>query len=279
MGRKTLGISWLNGRLRAAALTGGTVTAAWSCPKVVTQVFEVGSVLAETLKQTRFDGSQAMMIIDHPSLVFHVQEIPHAEGKMVDQLLERQVVHNRFFQEKPAWGRLALPDVKGRSRYLLCLLPESLVQELLATFTAHHINLAAVFPIAAVLGDQLRLLAAQETEVVLLAADLGDAIHLVLGQGGGQVLFSRTIPSAGQQFSESAVQEINRTLQYAQQQFSATVNKLFVYGSDELFRRMKNVPIHAEVAVAKSPVAEDPFYFARQIFSLSPRLRLNFIPS
>jgi hypothetical protein len=279
MSRKTLGISWLTGRFHAAALAGGTVTAAWSCPKSVVQMPQVGTALAEAIKQTRFDGAQAMMLIDHPSLLFHVQEIPPAEGKMVDQLLERQITRSKFFQEKPAWGRLALPDAKGRNRYLLCLLPDSLVQELIATFTTQGIELAGVFPIAAVLGDQLRLLAAQETEVVLLAAHLGDAIHLLLGQGGGQVLFSRTIAFDGEQFSESAGQEINRTLQYAQQQFGATVNKLFVYGSDGVFRRLKDVPIRAGLAVARSPIAEDPLYFARQIFLLSPKLRLNFIPS
>ncbi len=277
MARKTLGISWLNGRFHAAALAGGTVTASWSAPQAVMETAAFAGALAEAVKQTGFNGGQAMVIIDHRSLLFHVQDIPPAEGKMVDQLLERLVGRSKFFEEKAAWGRLALPEAKGRSRYLLSLLPDSLIQELMVIFATRRIELVGVFPIATVLGDQLRLLAAQETEVVLLAADLGDAIHLLLGQGGGQVLFSRTVAIGGQQPAERAAQEINRTLHYAQQQFGATVNKLFVFGS-AAFNNLKDVPIRAGLAVAKSPVAEDPLYFARQVYLLSPKLRLNFIP-
>ena len=278
MAQKTLGISWLNGRFHAASLAGETVTASWSCPHPVGQGSEFAGALAEAIQQTRFNGNQAMVIIDHRSLLFHVQDTPPGEGKMVDQLLEQLVGRSKFFEEKAAWGRLALPQAKGRSRYLLSLLPDSLIQELIATFTAQRIELLGVFPIATVLGDQLRLLAAQETEVILLAADLGDAIHLLLGQGGGQVLFSRTVAIAGQQPSESAAQEINRTLHYAQQQFGATVTKLFVYGSSA-FATLKEVPIRPGLAIARSPLAEDPFYFARQVSLLSPKLRLNFIPA
>jgi CHASE1-domain containing sensor protein len=53
---------------------------------------------------------------------------------------------------------------------------------------------------------------------------------------------------------------------------------LFVYGSDVVVRGLKEVSIRAGLAVAKSPIPEDPFYFARQVHLLSPKLRLNFIP-
>jgi hypothetical protein len=233
--------------------------------------------VAHAVRETGFSGSQAMVIIDHRNLLFHVQDTPPAEGKVVDQILERLVGRGQFFEEKAAWGRLALPESKGRHRHLLALLPESLIQGLVTVFAAHRLELTGVFPIAAVLGDQLRLLAAQEGEAVLLAADLGDAIHLLLGTGDGQVLFSRTVAIGGQQPAERAAQEISRTLHYAQQQFGAAVNKLFVYGA-RTFQLLKNFPIRSGLAIAPSPVAEDPLYFARQVFLLSPKLRLNFLP-
>jgi hypothetical protein len=275
MARKTLGISWLNGQFHAAALTGGAVTGAWAAPKTVTES-DFAAAVAEAIRATGFNGTQAMVIIDHRSLLFHVQDIPPAEGKVVDQVLDRLVERGHFFEEKAAWGRLGLPEAKGRHRYLLALLPESLIQALVAAFAQQRIELVGVFPIAAVLGDQLRLLAAQETETILLAADLGDAIHLLLGTGDGQVLFSRTVVTAGQQPEERAAQEINRTLHYAQQQFGATVNKLFVHG--EAFHKLKNHPIRAGLMIAASPGPVDPFLYARHVFLLSPKLRLNFLP-
>lgn len=277
MARQTLGISWLNGRFHAAALAGGTVTASWSSPLPVPDGPALADAVAEAVRQTRFCGTQAMMILDHRNLLFHVQATPPAEGKAVDKILEGLVGRSRFFEEKAAWGRLALPGLTDRHRYLLALLPESLILSLVAAFASRRIELIGVFPVVAVLGDQLRLLAAQEGEAVLLAADLGDAIHLLLGTGDGQVLFSRTVATDGKPAAERVAQEINRTLHYAQEQFGATVNKLFVYGSAAL-AMLRNFPIRGGLAVAPSPVTEDAFYFARQVFLLSPKLRLNFIP-
>ena len=82
MARKTLGISWLNGQFHAAALTGGTVTASWSAPKPVADGAEFAAAVTEAISATRFAGTQAMVIIDHRSLLFHVQDIPPAEGKV-----------------------------------------------------------------------------------------------------------------------------------------------------------------------------------------------------
>lgn len=277
MARKTLGISWLNGRFHAAALTGGAVTASWSAPEPVTDSAGFAAAVADAIRATRFGGAQAMVIIDHRNLLFHVQDIPPAEGKVVDQVLDRLIGRGHFFEEKAAWGRLGLPGSKGRHRYLLALLPESLVQGLVDACAVQRVELVGIFPIAAVLGDQLRLVAAQEGETVLLAADLGDAIHLLLGTGDGQVLFSRTVATAGQQPAERAAQEINRTLHYAQQQFGATVNKLFVYGA-QAFKLLKDFPIRPGLAVAPSPLPEDPLLYARHVFLLSPKLRLNFLP-
>lgn len=277
MARKTLGISWLNGHFHAAALAGGTVTASWSAPQPVSDGAEFTAAVAEAIRATRFSGAQAMIIVDHRSLLFHVQDIPPAEGKVVDQILDRLVARGHFFEEKAAWGRLGLPEAKGRHRYLLALLPDSLIQGLVTALAAQQIELAGVFPIAAVLGDQLRVLAAQESETILLAADLGDAIHLLLGTGDGQVLFSRTVAITGQQPAERAAQEINRTLHYAQQQFGATVNKLFVHGA-RAFQTLKDFPIRPGLVVAASPVPEDPLLYARHVFQLSPKLRLNFLP-
>jgi hypothetical protein len=243
----------------------------------VTDPTEFAAAVATALRETRFGGTQAMLIIDHRSLLFHVQDTPPAEGKMVDQMIDRLVARSHFFEEKAAWSRLALPEAKGRHRHLLSLLPESLVQSLVAVLAAHRVDLVGVFPIAAVLGDHLRQLSAQEGEVVLLAADLGDAIHLLLGLGDGQVLFSRTVAMSGQQPAERAAQEINRTLHYAQQQFGATVNKLFIYG-DDAYRILKDQPIREGLSITPSPVPADPIHFARHVFLLSPKLRQNFIP-
>lgn len=276
MAKKILGISWLNGRFHAAALNGSTVSASWACSQPVPYEADFGEALAEAVRQTRFTGTQVVVVLDHGSLLFHVEETPPVKGRVLRQLLERSVAQNHFFEEQAAWGRIDLPSLKGRQRALLALLPKSLLQSFAASCAALKLNLAAVVPAAAVLGPHLRELSVPPEETVVLATDLGGSLHLLLGRGDGQVLFSRSVVLGGTLQSDRAAQEIARTLHYAQQQFGVAVNYLFVFGSTA-FAALKDVQIRSGLKVQPSTVAEDPFYFARQAGLVSGRTPANLV--
>jgi hypothetical protein len=276
MSKKILGISWLNGRFHAAALNGSTVSASWASPQPVPYEADFGEALAEAVQQTRFTGTQVVVVLDHGSLLFHVEETPPVQGKMLGQLLERRVAQNHFFEEQAAWGRIDLPPLKGRQRALLALLPQSLVHGLSAACAALRLNLTAVVPTAAVLAPHLSQLSVSADETVVLATDLGGSLHLLLGCGDGQVLFSRSVLLGGTLQSDRAAQEIARTLHYAQQQFSAVVNHLFVFGS-AAFAVLKDVQIRSGLKIQPSTVAEDPFYFARQAGLVSWKSTVNLV--
>jgi len=271
-----LGISWLNGRFHAAALNGSAVTASWASPLPVPNEADFGAALAEAVRQTRFNGARVVVVLDHGSLLFHVEETPPVQGRLLAQLLDRRVAQSHFFEEQAAWGSIELPTLKGRHRILLALLPQSLVRRLSDACTALRLNLIAVVPTAAVLGPHLRLLSLPPDEPVVLATDLGGSLHLLLGRGDGLVLFSRSVVLGGTSQNERAAQEIARTLHYAQQQFSVVVNHLFVFGS-AAFAALKDVQIRSGLKIQPSTVAEDPFYFARQAALVSRRSAVNFI--
>src|SRR5882672_4485868 len=76
MSKKILGISWLNGRFHAAALNGSAVSASWACPQPVPYEADFGEALAEAVRETRFTGTQVVVVLDHGSLLFHVEETP-----------------------------------------------------------------------------------------------------------------------------------------------------------------------------------------------------------
>jgi hypothetical protein len=276
MSKKVLGISWLNGRFHATALSGGVTSGSWVSPQPVASEADFSAALAEAVRQTRFGGAQVVVVIDHGSLLFHVEETPPVQGKVLGQLLERRVAQNHFYEEQAAWGSINLPSLKGRQRTLLALLPKSLVQGLTAACASLRLNLAAVVPTAAVLGPHLRQLSLPPEEPVVLATDLGGSLHLLLGRGDGQVLFSRSVLLGGALQSDRAAQEIARTLHYAQQQFSAVVNHLFVFGS-AAFASLKDAQIRAGLRVQPSPVAEDPFYFARQAGLVARKTTVNLV--
>ena len=276
MAKRILGISWLNGGFHATVLAGDAITASWVSPQPVKVNADFESALAEAVRQTRFDGSRVVIVLDHGSLLFHVEETPPAKGKVLRQLLERRVAQNRFFEEKAAWGRIDLPPLKGRHRVLLALLPQSLVHQLGSICDSQRLDLRAVVPPAAVLGEHFRRLSIPVEETIVLAMDLGGSLCLLLGRGDGQVLFSRSLALGAIFQSDRAAQEIARTLHYAQQQFGTTVNHLFIFGA-HAFAALKDAQIRSGLEIRPSPVSDDPFYFARQAGLISPRTPLNFV--
>jgi hypothetical protein len=280
MSRNVLGISWVNGRFHASAIKGRTALRLWSCPTPVHEDSEFASALAEAVAQTGFMGSKVMLALEHRRLFFYLQDTPPAADKVVDQLLQRAVERNNFFEERTVWSRLSVPPAKSRPRFLLTLMPEALVCSLAEICDAQGLELLGVFPLPAMADDTLRSLSVPQDEAVLVAADLGDALHLLLGKGDGTVLFCRTVtnvdaskPSAS---IERASQEINRTLLFAQQQFGCNVTQLFVSGTDA-FNVLKEQPIRPGLAMHPSPVPEDALCYVRRVAVLSPRLGSNLL--
>lgn len=276
MSKKILAVSWLQGRFHAAALHGVEMGASWASPQPVSKDGDFGPALAEAVRQTRFKGNQVMIVLDHGSLIFHVEETPPSKGKLLRQVIERRVKQNRFFDEPAAWGRIDLPELKGRHRVLLALAPQSLLRQLAAACAELRLELVAVMPLAVLLGHRLRGLSVPAEETVVLATHLGGSLHLLLGRGDGQVLFSRTVLLGATVQSDRAAQEIARTLHYAQQQFGITVNQLFVFGT-EAFHALEGAQIRAGLKVQSGQATDDPFYFARQAGRVAYKTPVNLV--
>jgi hypothetical protein len=276
MSKKILGISWLHGRFQAVALDGARVLASWDHPQPVELDADFESALDEAIRRTGYTGKNVVVVLDHRSLLFHVQETPPVRGKVLRQLLERLVAQNRFYEERAAWGHVTLPAAKERHRSLLALLPESLVRHLTDACAGRRLQLQAVVPLGALLSSHLRALSAPPEEVVVLAIDLGGSLLLLLGRGDGRVLFSRSVLLTSSQQAERVTQEVNRTLHYAQQQFGATVNNLFVFG-DAAFATLKGATLRSGLTVHRSPVPERPSYFSQLAAAVTAKTPLNLV--
>ena len=276
MARASLGISWVHGRFQAVASLGGRNVGAWTCPRPVLEGEDFDEALGEAVRETGFTGTRVVVVLEHRSLLFHVQETPPAKGRLLEQLLQRLVSQSRFFEERAAWSCVEVPGLKGRQRYLLALLPDPLVRQMALACSARRLQLVAVVPIAAVLAPQLRELAVGKDQVVVLTTESAGSLQLLLGRGDGQVFFSRNVVLSGAQQQERAAQEINRTLHYAQQQFGAVVNDLFVFGERAL-AGLSGASIRDGLTVRASPVPDVPFHFASQAAQLPAKTPFNLV--
>lgn len=275
MGKKVLGISWLHGRFYAVNLAAGPAGAEWLSPKPVNTPDEFAAALGDAVRETSFRGLKAILVIDHRNLLFHVQEAPPAKGRVLNKILERLVAQNQFFDEPAAHAHVELPGAKGLHRHLLALLPQSLLASLDAACADRGLSLDAIWPAAAVLAPRLSELPAPTSEVLVLATPFGDSMNLLLGRSDGKLLFSRTVALGGTSHVERATQEINRTLHYAQQQFGAQVNLLFV-SRHESFEALKTAPFRAGLKIAEAPESGEGAKLIGLATALSTRAPLNF---
>lgn len=276
--KKVLSVSWLNGHLQAVVCQGSVVKDAWSCPVAVEHVGELAPKIREAMTQLRYQGEDIFCVLDHRHLVFHLQETPPGSLASLRPLLERKIMQNRFFDEEAVWA--AHPPLMGKShqRFLLTLLPTSVLSGLTGVCEELGLIPTAVFSPASVLSRQFKHLHLQANEATLLVADLGGALCLVAGYGDGQVLFCRNISGSSSQQRLRAGQEINRTLLYVQQQFGTPINSIWVFGST-VFEWLSKTHIRDGLTIRQSPIEESAHYFASAATLIPALDSTNFIPA
>lgn len=278
MARNVLGITWIHGAFKASSLAGDTVVAAWVAPQPVESGTDFAAALSQAVRETGFKGRHFAVVIDHRNLLFHLQETPPAKGAMLVRVIDRLVAQSQFFDEAALWRRVELPESKSGHRCLLALLPQSLQQAIEDAGTALGLQLTRLVPPAAIVARQLDKLDAAPDEVVILATDFGGALNIVLGRVSGQLLLSRTVVTAGRVQGDRAAQELNRTLHFAQQQFGATVNRIFISG-EQSYESLKDVQIREGLKILNATPGDGTIDLTRSIAALPVRAGLNFARS
>jgi hypothetical protein len=277
MRRKVLGVSWLGGKLEAAVCQGRTLKTAWSCPSRVEHVGELAPHLGEAVAETGFSGEEVSLVLDHRHLIYHLQEAPPGGIKTVRTYLQRKVSQQGFFEEESVWSFHPPHGGSGSQRFLLTLLPRSILASLSGVCEDLGLALTGVYAPAAILAEQFERLHLEAKESALLVADLGMRLCLVAGQGNGQVLFARAVVGSRSQNRARAGQEINRTLLYVEQKFGVAIQTLWAWGAPML-EWLKELEVREGLDVRQSPVALDPHYFVRQAALLPPVSTTNLVP-
>ncbi len=275
MARNVLGITWIHGAFKASALAGDAVIAAWTAPQAVESGTDFSSALAQAVRETGFKGAHFAVVIDHRNLLFHLQETPPAKGAMLVRVIDRLVAQSQFFEDTALWRRIDLPESKAGHRSLLALLPQSLQQAIEDAGTALGLQLTRLVPPAAIVVRQLNKLDAAPDEAVILATDFGGSLNIVLGRTSGQLLLSRTVVTAGRVQGDRAAQELNRTLHFAQQQFGATVNRIFISG-EQSYESLKDIQIRDGLKILNATQAGGALELTRHVGALPAKTALNF---
>ncbi len=276
MKRGTLGISWLNETLTAAWAGRDGAVQTWHAPAAVKDGAMLSGVMRDVCRRSGEDLRRVVVLMDHRNLLFHVQETPPAKGRLLDQMLDRLIGENRFFDEPSVWAKLELPPGARHHRWLLALTPQSIWNDIKSACDDNELDLVGLYPATALLARHLGKVRAEPGEAVLLIADFGGSHGLLVGRGDGQILFARSIAASRSETEGRLDQEINRTLHFAEQRFGGKVSRIVAMGErceSALSGRPLREGLNVETLVAD---LEDPALAAAGSEGGSS-IRLNFV--
>jgi hypothetical protein len=276
MKRGVLGISWLNETVTAAWAGRHGEVETWHSPAAVRDGAALASVIREVCRRSGEGLRRVVLVMDHRNLLFHVQETPPATGRLLEQMLDRVISENRFFEESAVWAKLELPASSRHHRWLLALMPRSIWSEIESACEENDLDLVGLYPATALLSRYLPQVRAEASEAVLLISDLGGSHGLLVGRGDGQVLFARSIGASRGETEGRLDQEINRTLYFAEQRFGVKVSRLVAVGA-RCYSLLSSRTLREGLRVDNLGVELEEPAHAAGVADGGPGIRLNFI--
>jgi hypothetical protein len=273
--KTTLGISILNGELKAASLGQGSGET-WESPALSDNFADLGPILAEAANKTRAEGKQVSIVLAHPRLIDRVVEIPPVKGWQLDRLLHRQAQATKAFVGEAVWSRQAALPTKQNQAAFLHLCSKTVLDQLAKSCADAQLQLVRLIPTTAVLINHLKALPLQKDEVALLAAETGTGTSLIIGRKDGRACLGRVLRSSWNTNPESVGVELTRSIGFAEQQTGLTVTSVWLFGA----RAQEQAPrIEAllKLPAKVSPIPYSPFYWAEQAARLPEGQDGNFV--
>ena len=296
----TLSVSWLDGHVRALAVHKGSVENSWECPDPVPEAAGLGGVLRQAVAETGYKGSSVSLTLAHPRLGQQLLSVPAARSTNLLRFIERQMQsllylgvppdlqptlvryiqrqaqNLKAFDGDAAWCFEYAMPVDGATGILLHLFPRQILDTLIDECTKADLHLTSVVPATAVLQSQLQHLAASPNDVAMLVGDLGHSTAVVVGRPNGQVLLSRVLAGHWAENASRVLVDLQRTALFVKEEYGVNVASVWLFGTDSR-EHLAQVQVETGIPTGESPVAWDPFYWARTVLLLAPEISPNFI--
>lgn len=269
-------LSCLNGRVAAVAFHKGVAAGTWESSELVEDFGPFGEVVKKAVAETGYTGSQVMVVLGHPQLTVQLEEVPSTRGRALEAYLERRVNRSKNGEENLAWSHQPALQTKSAHAVILHIVPQTLVNQIVAGCEAAGLGLLRVLPAASVVARLLEKLDLTGEDVALLAAETVGATTVVVGDAQANVYLTRTMPQTWQTGIERMAMDVNRTALFAKQHCGATVGSIWLYGSvsEEDLALLQG---RFTLPVKPCPLAYDPCGLARLAAEAPPRQDGNLI--
>jgi hypothetical protein len=268
MDKIALGISLLNGELKAAAFGKGT-----GAPEGVEgggtgdDLAGLGAAVRGVVDKTGAGGKPVAVALAHPRLTDQIVEVPPVKGWKLERLLQRRAQMNKAFTGQAVWShQAALPTKRGGAAWLhVC--PKAVLEQLSAACAEAQLQLVRVLPTTAILANHLKALPLAKDEVAVLAAETGALTTVVVGRKDGRVCVGRVVRANWISEAERVGVDLTRSIGFAEQQSGLTVNSVWLFGAGAS-AQVGRMEALLKLPVKLSPVDYSPLYWAEQAAAL-----------
>jgi hypothetical protein len=275
-----LGISLIHGRLRALPVVKGQTMGNWEYPGIVETTEQLRSALHDAIRETNFTGKYVSWLVEDFRMVHQYHLVPPMAGADLDRYLDRMVNQDNPSGEPLTWRHRKAVKGRERSGLLLDVWPQSLVAEIIQVSQDHGLIPLHLFPLASVFVDQVRFLAAEPTDVLLLVTQAAGKVVFVIARGDGTPLFDRYLSAQHDDVRdpERISGEIIRSILFAKQQLGQQVSQVWVMGETDRLSAEVLQPF-VDIPILQSPMTPDPAYWIWVGMNLSPSHASNFVPN
>lgn len=234
MGRRNgdvLGLAWLHGTLQAGVFRRHVALQTWesSVPVRTLEDFEQG--IDAVLEAVRFAGTEMFLILEHDEFVHQAEHAPAFSESAAKAYLRGCVQRYEKERAPVLWISQRTVSVRKESAFLLHMLPSSFHGQLSSFLVTRHLDLTRIIPLVVPLQMLLEETPVATQQMVLMAAEAGDATTLMVARGNGELLFSRTMLARWDSDPARIAVEVNRSLLYAKQQFGAVIDRIELLGA------------------------------------------------
>lgn len=227
-----LGIGWLYGSLCIGVLRGKKLVDSWSAPAPVKTMEELAAALDEALTRMDFTGTEVFLLLEHDQFSHQPESVPGFSASAAHTYLKGRVQRHEKEHGKVLWVGQQTMLVKQEHACILHLLPYSFYQELNGVLLARRLDLTRILPLVVPVKRELDRFPVAKDRPVLVAVEAGAATVVMVAKVGGQMIMARTILASWSADPARIGLEINRSRLYAKQQFSTTVEKIWLLGQN-----------------------------------------------
>lgn len=232
-GAKSLGVSWIQGDVHVVYYRGRHLPQRWKSDTPVHNADQFRDALLKAKGRLHIGAEcEVFMVLDQDQMSHSQVEAPPVKNKDLRRFLARQIESEQTFAGEAAWSwsNALSDDRSGKHHVLMHMMPKTDLDEIIERMLAIGFYPKAIVPLAEVLNSHICRLDINPDETLVLLASFAGKTDILVAKGSGKILFIRDLPYSAQDNYQQVLRDVELSVLYAKQKFSALINKVSVAG-------------------------------------------------